>query len=218
MKMKNKKINVIINRILLIGFFINCYLILLFAPIEKSMGSIQKIFYPHISAGWLGMVLFICSAIGSILYLITKDKKYTVISLVSVRYGLLFSAINIITGSIWAKFIWNTWLTWDPRLVTVTIMMIMFIVYLMMHNNLSNLNKNNEILSIYLILSAFTVPLVFYSIRMFRTIHPLMINDLSMNLTIKMQIVMFYTLIYMTLLGGVLFINLYKKLIKLEQK
>ena len=207
----NKSTKLISITILIIGFIINLYLVLFYAPVEKIMGPFQKIFYFHVSVGWLGMAFFIFSAILSILYLLKKNKYITKMASKAVIFGFIFSLLNIISGSIWAKKIWNTWWTWDPRLVTVTIMMLMFLVYMLLNSNHGITYKKEEILSIYLILSSFTVPLAFFSIKLFRTIHPLIINDLSMNLTDKMRFVLFYSLIYFTFLGIILFINVLQK-------
>ena len=212
--MNKKTINIFTSIILVLGLLIQIYLVIFFAPVEKIMGPIQKIFYFHVSVGWLGMAFFLFSAILSILYLLKSKLIYPIMASVAVLLGFIFSLANIISGSIWAKVVWNTWWTWDPRLVTVTIMMLMFLGYLLLNSTQGIKNKKNEILSIYLIIASLTVPLTFFSIKLFRTIHPLIINDLSMNLTSKMSTVMFYSIIYFTFLGAVLFIRILQKITK----
>ena len=212
--MNKKTINIFTSIILVFGLLLQIYLVGFFAPVEKIMGPIQKIFYFHVSVGWLGMAFFLFSAILSILYLLKSKIIYPKMASVAVLLGFIFSLANIISGSIWAKVVWNTWWTWDPRLVTVTIMMLMFLGYLLLNSTQGIKNKKDEILSIYLIISSLTVPLTFFSIKLFRTIHPLIINDLSMNLTSKMSTVMFYSIIYFTFLGAVLFIRILQKITK----
>ena len=212
--MNKKTINIFTSIILVLGLLLQIYLVIFFAPVEKIMGPIQKIFYFHVSVGWLGMAFFLFSAILSILYLLKSKLIYPKMASVAVLLGFIFSLANIISGSIWAKVVWNTWWTWDPRLVTVTIMMLMFLGYLLLNSTQGIKKKKNEILSIYLIIASLTVPLTFFSIKLFRTIHPLIINDLSMNLTSKMSTVMFYSIIYFTFLGAVLFIRILQKITK----
>ncbi len=209
--MNKRTTQIMISIMLILGFLLQIYLVIFYAPIEKTMGNIQKLFYFHVSAGWLGMAFFISSAILSILYLIKLDKKYPLMASKAVFLGFIFSLLNIITGSIWARKIWNTWWTWDPRLVTVTIMMLMFLVYLLLNSKRGIITKKDEILSIYLIISSITVPITFFSIKLFRTIHPLIINDLSMNLSNKMLITLIYSLLYFSSVGAILFINILQK-------
>lgn len=187
-------------------FAINIVIIIFYAPIEKTMGIIQKIFYFHVSAGWLGMLFFIIASFAALIYLLTENNKWIRFANASVPLGLLFSSLNIMSGSIWAKSVWNTWWTWDPRLVTVTIMMILFIIYQLLRDAIDEINQKNKILSIYLLLSSCTVPLSFFSIRFFRTIHPIIINETSMSLSSNMKFVLFFTLASFTLLGIILFI------------
>ena len=84
-------------------------MVLFYAPIEVNMGIVQKVFYFHVSAAWVGMLAFLVAAVCGALYLNKKQIKYDFIAYSAVEIGLLFTAIANFTGMIWAKPIWNTW-------------------------------------------------------------------------------------------------------------
>ena len=82
---------------------------------EAVMGLVQKVFYFHVSAGWVGMLGFLVAAAAGIFYLRTKNQKWDRVGTAGVEIGLVFMLVCIMTGAIWARPIWNTWWTWDPR-------------------------------------------------------------------------------------------------------
>ncbi len=103
-----------------------------YAPLEAVMGWVQKVFYFHVAAGWTGMLGFLVSAVAGVLYLVKKDPRWDRIGFAGVEIGMVFMLICILTGSIWARPIWNTWWTWDPRLTTATIMELIYAAYLLL--------------------------------------------------------------------------------------
>lgn len=102
--------------------FAAIYAIFIYAPIEKTMGIVQKIFYLHVPAAFLAFSAFFITFLASIVYLYKKDQKWDVIAYCSAEVGVLFCTIVLITGPIWAKPVWNVWWTWDPRLTTTLIL------------------------------------------------------------------------------------------------
>ncbi len=148
-----------------------------FAPIEAVMGLVQKVFYFHVAAGWTGMLGFLLAAVAGIVYLRTHDHKWDHLGLAGVEIGLVFMLINIVTGMIWARPIWNTWWTWDPRLTTATVMELIYAAYLMLRQGIEEPERRARFGSVYAIVGFLSVPLTFLSIRIFRTIHPVVIGS-----------------------------------------
>jgi ABC-type transport system involved in cytochrome c biogenesis permease subunit len=111
-------------------FVVALYLVLIWAPQEAIMGDVQRVFYFHVAAGWVGALAFLVTAIVGGIYLARGEQRWDRIAVSSVEIGIIFTFINIVTGSIWARPIWNTWWTWDPRLVTATIMLLIYIAYI----------------------------------------------------------------------------------------
>lgn len=167
----------ILDWLSLILLAVGAYLSILWAPQEAVMGDVQRIFYFHVAAGWAGMIGFLLAVFSAIMYLVKGDLKWDVIGLAGIEIGLVFSLINIVTGSIWARPIWNTWWTWDPRLTTATIMLLIYAAYLMLRAGIEDPDRRARFGAVYAIVGFLSVPLTFFSARLFRTIHPVVIGS-----------------------------------------
>jgi heme exporter protein C len=152
------------------------WMVFFYAPMEAVMGQVQRVFYFHVAAGWVGMLSFLTAAIAGVAYLRTGARKWDIIELSSVEIGIVFSFINVVTGAIWARPIWNTWWTWDPRLTTATIMLLIYAAYLMLRAGIDDPNRRARFGAVYAIVGFLSVPLTFFSARLFRTIHPVVIG------------------------------------------
>lgn len=89
------------------------YSVFIYAPTELIMGDIQRIFYFHLASAMTTFIAFFVVFLSSILYLWKKDEVYDLFAYSSAEIGVIFCTIVLITGSIWARPIWNTWWTWD---------------------------------------------------------------------------------------------------------
>jgi heme exporter protein C len=151
-------------------------MVFFYAPLEAVMGQVQRVFYFHVAAGWVGMLSFLAAAIAGVAYLRTSNRHWDILGLAAVEIGWVFSFINVVTGAIWARPIWNTWWTWDPRLTTATIMLLIYAAYLMLRAGIDDPNRRARFGAVYTILGFLSVPLTFFSARLFRTIHPVVIG------------------------------------------
>jgi heme exporter protein C len=191
--------------ILLLAFA--AWMAFFYAPMEAVMGNVQRVFYFHVAAGWAGMVGYLVAFVAAIAYLRTGDNKWDIIGVASVEIGLVFSFINIASGSIWARPIWNTWWTWDPRLVTATVMELVYLAYLMLRQGIEDPDRRARFGAVYTILGFASVPLTFFSIRIWRTIHPVVIGsgdpgaEGSFDMTPKMLQTFLFSLLTFTVLG-----------------
>ena len=152
-------------------------MVFFYAPLEKIMGAVQKVFYFHVATAWVGMLSFIVAGVVGVLFLVKKDSRWDLVGLSAVEIGVVFTTITIISGSIWARPIWNTWWTWDPRLTTASIMLLVFAAYLMLRAGIDEPERRGRFSAVYAIVGALSVPLTFFSIRLFRTIHPVIIGS-----------------------------------------
>ena len=159
------------------------YLALIFAPEEIVMGQVQRIFYFHVATAWVGLLGFIAAGITGIIYLVTKDMKWDVYEVASVEISLVFFFITIVLGSIWARPIWNTWWTWDPRLTTAAITELIYIAYFMLRQGLEDPERRARFGAVYTLVGAVSAPITFMAIRLFRTIHPVVIGNSDPNAT-----------------------------------
>lgn len=159
----------ILSAVFVIGALI---LILFFTPEEAQMGAVQKVFYFHVASAWAGMLSFVIAAVGGVLYLVKREMRWDWLSLASIEVGLVFGLAAILSGMIWAHPIWNTWWVWEPRLTTTAIMELIYLAYFILRGALNTPEAKARLGAVFAIVSVITVPLTFFSIRLYRTIHP----------------------------------------------
>ncbi len=170
------------------------YTIFIYAPVEKTMGVIQKIFYIHVPSAFLAYLAFFITFIASIIYLYRKDPKWDTVAHCAVETGVIFCTIVLITGPIWAKPIWNVWWTWDPRLTTTLILWFTYVAYLMLRRSVKE-NRRANLAAVFGIIGFINVPITFFSIRLWRTIHPIVITSRGLNMSGPMKFSLIITLI-----------------------
>ncbi len=193
------------------------WLALGFAPMEATMGNVQKVFYFHVATAWVGMLGFIAAGISGIIYLRKQDLKWDIIEVAAVEISLVFFFIAIVLGSIWARPAWNTWWTWEPRLTTAAITELIYVAYFMLRNGIEDPDRRARFGAVYTLVGAVSVPITFMAIRIFRTIHPVVIGTQSaeaqggFNMTGDMKVAFFFALFAFT----VIFIDLFWNRIRL---
>ncbi len=186
------------------------YLALVFAPTEAVMGDVQRVFYFHVGTAWVGLIGFVIAALSGIVYLITKDMKWDRFEVAAVEVSTMFFFITIVLGSIWARPAWNTWWTWDLRLTTAAITELIFIAYFMLRQGIEDSEKRASFSAIYTLLGGISAPITFMVIRLFRSIHPVVIGNQSaaaqggFDMTADMLTAFFFALFAFT----VIFIDL----------
>lgn len=148
------------------------YLIWFHAPVEESMGVVQKIFYTHMPLAWWSTVSFFVNFVASILYLAKRRDAYSRLAGAAAELGVLFSGLALITGMCWARPIWNVWWTWDPRLTTTLVMWFVYAAYLLLRASDVGGQRQDTVLAVLGVVAFLDVPLVFISARYWRSIHP----------------------------------------------
>ncbi len=170
--MRYGKIIKTLSLLLFFLFPVNFYLIFQVAPTERIMGDVQRIFYLHLSLAISAYIGFGVLFVASILFLIKKNILYDVLASSAGEVGLIFSTLVLITGSFWARPVWNVWWTWDPRLVTVLILWFIYLGYFLLRKSLPERMKKARYSAIVGILGFLDVPVVRLATKWWRSIHP----------------------------------------------
>lgn len=194
-------------------------MVFFYAPTEAVMGQVQRVFYFHVAAGWVGMLAFLVAAIAGVAYLAKGNRKWDIVGLSAIEIGIVFAFINIVTGSIWARPIWNTWWTWDPRLTTATVMELIYVAYLMLRQGIEDPDRRAQFGAVYAIVGFLSVPLTFFSARLFRTIHPVVIgsNEAGAQGQFDMTSLMLQTFMFSLITFSFIFADLLWHRIRLGQ-
>jgi len=201
--------------ILLLG--VSTYLALVFAPTELVMGAVQRVFYFHIGTAWTALLGFLLAAVFSVIFLISKDLKWDRYQVAAIEVSLVFFLITIVLGSIWARPAWNTWWTWDPRLTTAAVTELIYIAYFMLRQGIDDPDRRARFGAVYALVGGLSAPITFFAIRLFRTIHPVVIGGGNADaqgafaMTGDMKVAFFFALFTFT----VIFVDLFWNRIRL---
>lgn len=159
--------------ILAVGFYQAMYV----APTEATMGDIYRIIYYHVPSNIMGLLFPYVNFVASIVYLLTRRsdplraQAADALALASAEVTLVFVTIGLATGMLWAKPVWGIWWTWDPRLTSVFVLWLIYISYLMVRRFTAG-GETQTLAAVLSIFAAIDVPIVYMSIRWWRTQHP----------------------------------------------
>lgn len=201
--------------VLFVSMMVDLYLIFMFAPEERSMGHVQRIFYFHVPSAWVAFLAFFVVFVASIGYLWKRDRKFDIVAYSSAEIGVIFATLVLITGPIWARPVWNTWWEWSPRLTLFLVLWFIYIAYLMLKNFVEGEERSARFAAVFGIVGFVDVPIVYMSIRLWRDIHPspVIAGGEGSGLAPDMKIAFFFSLFTFTLL----FIYLLVQRIRLQK-
>lgn len=148
------------------------YAALFIAPDEKTMHAIQRIFYFHAPSGMVALIAFTVVFVANIAYLINRQPRWDWLAVSGAEVGIAFNTVVLITGPIWAKPAWGIWWAWDARLTSTLVLWLLYISFLLLRNLMPDPDRRAMFSAIYGIFLFLDVPLVYFSIRIWRTQHP----------------------------------------------
>jgi len=151
--------------------FVALYLIFVWVSTEVTMGIIQRIFYFHVPAATASFWAVFVGGTSSILFLKTKDIRYDDLALAANESVIVFESINIIMGSIWARRSWGMWWTWDARLTSSLLLVLIYFSYIAVRKA-APMEQRATLGAAICIFGMADVPLIYMSNRWFRTQHP----------------------------------------------
>jgi heme exporter protein C len=162
----------VLNYALFLWMLLAIALMWFYAPIEREMGVVQKIFYFHVPLAWNAFLGFTIVFFCSFRYLVTRDPKWDARAASAASVGVLFTTLVLITGPIWAKPVWGIWWTWDARLTLTFVLWLIYLGYLMLRRYVESPDRRAALAAIVGIVGFVDVPLVYFAIRWWRTQHP----------------------------------------------
>ena len=167
------------------------WLIFMYAPVERSMGLVQKIFYLHLPLAWWALASFFVVFVASIAYLCSRRPQWDHLARAGAELGLLLAVLALLSGSIWARHSWGVWWTWDPRLTTTLVMCFIYAGYLALRGLELPQQRKSTICAVVGIVAFLDVPLVFVSARLWRSIHPAVFASKDGGLEPEMRVAVF---------------------------
>lgn len=140
------------------------------APLEASMGEVQKIFYFHVPCAWLLMLSTLVCAAGSLVYLFRDSERGDRVALVAAELAVLFGLCVLVSGPLWAKVAWGVYWQWEARLTSSLLLWLMSVAYVLARRyGGASARRLAAALALF---AAVDVPLVYFSVKFFRGHHP----------------------------------------------
>lgn len=189
---------------------LDIYFALLWSPPERQMGNLIRIMYFHVGSAWIAFLAFFVTFVCSILYLLRRNLLFDRIAVSSAEIGVVFTTLTLITGSLWARPIWNTWWTWDPLLTTTLILWFLYVGYLLLRGTMAGMERRARISAVFGIVAFVDVPIIHFAVEWWRSIHPLVIDNTGIYMPGKML----FTLMF----GVVTFFLLYLLLLYMRSR
>jgi heme exporter protein C len=159
--------------LLAIGFYEAVFV----APVEATMGQVYRIFYWHVPLNISAEIFPYVSMIASIAYLYfrrTKQElaaKLDALAIASAEVTVLYVGLGLVTGMLWGRPVWGIWWTWDARLTSALMLFLLYVSYLLVRR-FSDGAQSPVIAAVLSVFAGIDVPIVFMSIRWWRTQHP----------------------------------------------
>jgi heme exporter protein C len=188
---------------------INFYRIMLVLPEDTMQGPIYRIIYFHVPAAITAFSGFFVALGLSSWYLSSGNLACDSLAASVTEVSLVFAVLNLITGSIWAHVIWGVWWTWDARLTSMLVCVLIYAGYLMLRQAIDEPTRRARLSAALSIFGFADVVIVWKSIEWFRTNHPqpvLSIRTGGGNMDPRMETALYVNLLALLLFAAALVI------------
>jgi heme exporter protein C len=142
------------------------------APTDVKQGLIYRILFLHVASAWTGLTAFFICFVANLLYVWRRQPRWDWLGVSAGEVGLAFTTAVLVTGPIWAHPVWGIWWTWDARLTSTFVLWLLYVSYLLLRTLIEEPDRRALLSALFGIFAFLDVPLVFGSIRWWRTQHP----------------------------------------------
>jgi heme exporter protein C len=141
------------------------------SPPDRDMGDLQKIMYVHVPAAWNAFIAYLVVAIASLSYLWKGQERHDLLAASAAEVGAVLTALTLVLGSIWGRPTWGIWWTWDPRLTSTAVLLLIFVGYLALRSFVDDDDRRAQWSAAVGVIGALNVPIVYMSVKWWRTLH-----------------------------------------------
>lgn len=144
---------------------------LFYVPPDRLMGETVRILFIHVPSAWLGMGGWTAIAISSVVFLVWKHPLAALAARASAVPGLVFTAICLVTGSIWGRPTWGSWWVWDGRLTSMLVLLFLYAGYLALAQASARDGGSSRIPAIFGLVGAVNIPIINRSVVWWNSLH-----------------------------------------------
>ncbi len=152
-------------------------LIFLSAPIEATMGTVQKIFYFHVPAAIAMYVGAVACFVGSAAYLVSPTDRRDALAKAGAQIAVLFGVMVLVTGPLWAAKAWGRYWTWDPRLTTSLLSVLIYVAYVILRSFAGDGEAERKFAAALGVVGAANLPIIHFSVQKWSGQHPRVISS-----------------------------------------
>lgn len=168
-----------------------------YAPVDASMGLVQKLVYLHIPAAVGALCAAAAAFSASLAYIWTRSRVWDAVAADGARMTVLCGLIVLATGMVWGKSYWGVWWTWSPKLTFTLVLCVLYGVWLLLHGVISPFPRRAMVCAVYGAVAFLDVPLVYLSVRLLPDVHPT-----SLPLTAEMRVTLWLFFAMVALVCG----------------
>ena len=144
---------------------------LLVVPPDATQGDVQRLMYVHVPIAWVTFLAFGVTFLASVAYLITRRIQWDRVAAASAEIGVGACALTIVLGSLWGRPVWGTWWTWDPRLTTTAVLLLIYVGYLSLRKVADSPARRAKWSAVLGVIGFIDVPIVHESVVWWRSLH-----------------------------------------------
>ena len=142
-----------------------------FSPADYQQGDTVRVMYIHVPAAWMAMACYAAMALLSASFLIWKHQLADLAARASAPIGACFTAVALITGSLWGKPTWGTWWVWDARLTSVLILFFLYLGHMALSAAFDDRERGGRAAAILACVGAVNLPIIKFSVDWWNTLH-----------------------------------------------
>jgi heme exporter protein C len=144
---------------------------LFYAPPERFQGESVRILYVHVPAAWLAMAGWSGIAAASLMQIVWRHPLAVVAGRALAVPGAVFTAICLVTGSLWGRPAWGTWWEWDGRMTSMLVLLFLYLGYAALAGAEKEKGAEGRITAIFGLVGAVNLPIIHYSVLWWNTLH-----------------------------------------------
>jgi heme exporter protein C len=150
---------------------VGLYLALLVAPPDYQQGEAYRIMFVHVPAAWMALMVYAMMAVASVIGLVWRHPLAEVAARAAAPVGAAFTAIALLTGSLWGKPMWGTFWVWDARLTSVLILFFLYLGYIALYDAFDDPARGARAASILCLVGSVNLPIIKFSVDWWNTLH-----------------------------------------------
>ena len=147
------------------------YFALFDSPPDYQQGEAVRIMYIHVPAAWMALFAYTSVAVASGVLLVWKHPLAELAARAMAPIGASFTAVCLITGSLWGEPMWGTWWVWDARLTSVLVLFFLYLGYMALANAFDDPTRGGRAAAVLAIVGFINVPIIKFSVDWWNTLH-----------------------------------------------